>query len=68
MHAKASMHCKAVNLRLTETALEPRQNQMAGSAKSSHARFSSSSIKNKDADFEVEIRISDLLVFQKPQN
>ncbi|HEX4663005.1 MAG TPA: hypothetical protein VH196_01360 [Terriglobales bacterium] len=45
IHTKARMHCRAVNLRPTMVDFEPRHNQKAGSASSSHARFSSSSME-----------------------
>src|ERR1039458_2583656 len=47
MHPKASRHCSAVNLLPAETVLQLRHSQKAGSAKSSHARLSSSSMKPK---------------------
>ena len=51
MHPRASTHCKAVNLRTSEDILEPCHNQKAGTAKNSHARLSSSSMK-KETGFE----------------
>jgi len=45
MHPSASTHCKAVNLRTSEEVLEPCHNQKAGTAKNSHARLSSNSMK-----------------------
>jgi hypothetical protein len=45
MHPRASTHCKAVTLRTSEDVLEPCHNQKAGTAKNSHARLSSNSMK-----------------------
>jgi hypothetical protein len=44
-HPKASTHCRGVNLRPTVAVLEPRHNQRASSANSSHARFSNNSLE-----------------------
>jgi hypothetical protein len=45
MHPRVSRHCRAFDLRPARVALDPRHNQYAGSAKSSHTRLSSSSMK-----------------------
>lgn len=45
MHPNARKHCKALNLRPYGAVLQLRHSQKAGSAKSSHARLSNSSIK-----------------------
>lgn len=47
MHPKARTHCGEVNLRPADAVLELRHNQKAGSAKSSQARLSRSSMKQK---------------------
>jgi hypothetical protein len=52
-HPKASRHWRALNWRLKATVLEPRHSQTAGSANSSHARFSSSSMKLRCPNFPV---------------
>src|ERR1035437_10594306 len=49
MHPRTSTHCKAVNLRTSEEVLEPCHNQKSGTAKNSHARLSSNSMKKRRA-------------------
>ena len=54
VQASASRHCRAPNLRRKDVVAEARHNHKAGSARSSHARFSDSSIKNYRTEVSAE--------------